>query len=281
MTSTTSLDIWHHDRMSDNAVSSNQSGPAAPNVPHGTIEEGADAARQFVSWTCYKLDPAWRRLPEEVREEHKAELAELLEAWGEKLVLSTYSSVGIRPDMDLMTWRATPVLEQLQESQTEIFSTQLGTYLETTHLFTATTKQSQYTKAAEAAGFKKPRPLAVTPAVERKYFIVYPFVKERRWYALPKEERGRMMRVHAEMGRKWPSIKLNTAFSFGLDDQEFMTAFETDSVHDFLDLMMAMRETEASSYTARDTPIFTTIRMSPREALDALGGARTAVALEA
>ena len=257
-----------------------QPSPHTPNVPHGTIEEGADAARQFVSWTCYKLDPAWRRLPEDVREEHKAELAEVLEAWGERLVLSTYTAVGIRPDMDIMTWRATPVLEQLQESQTDIFSTQLGTYLETSYLYTGTTKQSQYTRAAEQAGFKKARPLAVTPAVERKYFIMYPFVKQRRWYALPAEERGRMMREHAVIGRQWPSVKLNTAFSFGIDDQEFMTAFETDSVHDFLDLMMAMRGTEASAYTERDTPIFTTIRMTAREALDTLGGVRSGVLAE-
>ena len=266
--------------MTDDSASTPPAAPT-PNLPHGVVEEGRDAARQFVSWTCYKLDPAWRRLPEDVREEHKAELAEVLEAWGERLVLSTYTAVGIRPDMDFMTWRATPELELLQQSQTDIFSTQLGTYLETSYLYTGTTKGSQYTKAAEEAGFLKQRPLAVTPATERKYFIMYPFVKQRRWYALPPEERGRMMREHAVIGRQWPSIKLNTAFSFGLDDQEFMTAFETDSVHDFLDLMMAMRGTEASSYTERDTPIFTTIRMTPREALDALGGARTAVALDA
>jgi chlorite dismutase len=249
---------------------------STPRVPHGLVEEGADAARQFVSWSCYKVAPEWRRLPEDVRDAHKAELAEVLDAWSERMVLTTYTAVGIRPDMDLMTWRATPDLELLQQSQTDIFSTQLGSYMETAYMYLATTKQSQYTKAAEEAGFKRRRPIAVNP-VDRKYFIVYPFVKERRWYALPAEERGRMMRDHAMLGREWPSIKLNTAFSFGLDDQEFMTAFETDSVHDFLDLMMALRATEASQYTERDTPIFTCIRMGAREALDTLGGVRTAV----
>lgn len=247
-----------------------------PRVPHGLVEEGADAARQFVSWTCYKIAPEWRRLPEDEREAHKAELAEVLDAWGERMKFSTYTAVGIRPDMDLMTWRATPEIELLQQSQTDIFSTQLGSYLETSYLYTGTTKQSQYTKAAEDAGFKRRRPIAVTPT-ERKYFIVYPFVKERRWYMLSSEERGTMMRDHAMIGREFPSIKLNTAFSFGIDDQEFMTAFETDSVHDFVDLMMALRATEASQYTERDTPIFTCIRMEAREALDTLGGVRTAV----
>ena len=249
-------------------------------VPHGFVEEGANAARHFVSWTCYKVAPEWRRLPEDVREQHKAELAAALETWSERMVLTTYTAVGIRPDMDFMTWRATPDLDLLQQAQTDVASTALGSYLETPYLYTATTKGSQYTKAAEQAGFRKPRPIDVTPS-DKRYFIVYPFVKQRRWYALPAEERGRMMRDHAMIGRKYPGVKLNTAFSFGIDDQEFMTAFETDSVHDFLDLMMEMRGTEASAYTERDTPIFTTIQMSPRETLDTLGGVRSAVLTEA
>jgi len=248
-------------------------------VPHGFVEEGADSPRHFVSWACYKLAPEWRRLPEDVRERQKAELAAVLDAWADRIVLRTYTAVGIRPDMDLMTWRATPDLDQLQQSQTDILSTELGTYLEATHLYTATTKGSQYTKAAEQAGFRKPRPIDVQPS-DRRYFIVYPFVKQRRWYALPAEERGRMMRDHAMIGRRYPGVKLNTAFSFGIDDQEFMTAFETDSVHDFVDLMMEMRGTEASAYTERDTPIFTCIQMPAREALDTLGGVRAAVLAE-
>jgi chlorite dismutase len=248
-------------------------------VPHGFHEEGQNAPRHFVSWSCYRLAPQWRRLPEDVREQHKQELAELLDAWSDQMVLTTYTTVGIRADMDLMTWRATPELELLQQQQTAMLSTQLGTYLETAYQYTAITKGSQYTRSAEQAGFRRPRPLDVTPA-DKKYFIVYPFVKQRPWYSLPASERGEMMREHAMIGRRYPGVKLNTAFSFGMDDQEFMTAFETDSVHDFVDLMMEMRESRASAYTERDTPIFTCIRMGAREALDTLGGARTAVSAD-
>ena len=85
------------------------------------------------------------------------------------------------------------------------------------------------------------------------------------------------MREHAMIGRNYPTLKLNTAYSFGIDDQEFVVAFETDSVHDFLDLMMELRHTDASQYTLRDTPIFTCISMSARESLDALVGVRNCV----
>lgn len=258
------------------AIDESEFGDYPVRTPHGFHEEGQNAPRHFVSWSCYKLTPEWRRLPEAEREAHKAELAELLESWGERMVLTTYTTVGIRPDMDLMTWRATPDLDLLQQQQTDMLGTVLGTYLETTYQYTAITKGSQYTRSAEQAGFRKPRPIDVTPS-DRRYFIVYPFVKQRPWYSLPKQERGDMMREHAMIGRRYPGVKLNTAFSFGMDDQEFMTAFETDSVHDFVDLMMEMRESRASAYTERDTPIFTCIRMDVREALDSLGGVRTAV----
>ena len=66
-------------------------------------------------------------------------------------------------------------------------------------------------------------------------------------------------------------MKINTTYSFGIDDQEFVVAFETDYVGDFLDLMMTLRETEASRYTERVTPIFTCSAMGVREALDSLG----------
>jgi nitrite reductase/ring-hydroxylating ferredoxin subunit len=109
---------------------------------------------------------------------------------------------------------------------------------------------------------------------ESKYFFVYPFVKTREWYQLPLEERQKMMEEHIRIGRKYPSVKLNTTYSFGLDDQEFVVSFETDEPADFLDLVMELREAKTSLYTLRDTPIFSCIAMGLREALDTLDGVR-------
>ena len=54
------------------------------------------------------------------------------------------------------------------------------------------------------------------------------------------------MNQHIGVGRKYPSIKLNTTYSFGLDDQEFVVSFEGDDPGDFLDLVMELRESETS-----------------------------------
>ncbi|HEX3606239.1 MAG TPA: chlorite dismutase family protein, partial [Candidatus Dormibacteraeota bacterium] len=112
--------------------------------------------------------------------------------------------------------------------------------------------------------------LEVRPA-RGKYMFVYPFVKTREWYRLPADERWRIMQEHIKLGREYPSVDLNTSYSFGLDDQEFVVAFESDSVSDFLDLVHEMRESEASTHTVRDVPSFTCIAMPPAEMVAALG----------
>ena len=51
------------------------------------------------------------------------------------------------------------------------------------------------------------------------------------------------------IGLMYPRVKLNTTYSFGIDDQEFVVAFETNFPEDFLDLVQQLRETEISLYT--------------------------------
>jgi chlorite dismutase len=79
------------------------------------------------------------------------------------------------------------------------------------------------------------------------------------------------MDEHIFIGNKYPSVKLNTTYSFGIDDYEFVVAFETDSPDDFVDLVMDLRETEGSRFTEEDTPIFTCTAMSLEDAVNSLG----------
>jgi chlorite dismutase len=102
-------------------------------------------------------------------------------------------------------------------------------------------------------------------------------VKVRPWYALRVEQRQRAMDEHMRIGADFPTIHNHTTYSFGIDDQEFMTAFECDEPADFMHLMLTLRESEASRYTERDTPIFVGAAVTIRDALDALDGAATRV----
>ena len=154
----------------------------------------------------------------------------------------------MRPDTDFFLWKITERYDDLGELGAALNGTPLAGWLETPYSYLATTKASQYTSARRAR--------KITPQGS-PYLVVYPFVKVRPWYALPEEDRQRAMDEHIRIGREeFPGIKNHTTYSFGIDDQEFMTAFECDEPADFMHLMLRLRDSEASRYTERDTPIF-------------------------
>jgi chlorite dismutase len=226
---------------------------------------------QYVAYTFYKLDPAWRREPVD-RSREKEQFAEVVDAFAERFDhLRVYSTAGVRPDCDFFLWKITERYELLEELGAALNGTTLSGWLETPYSYLATTKASQYTSA------RKPR--KITPH-GLPYLVVYPFVKVRPWYALSEEERQRAMDEHIRIGREeFPGIKNHTTYSFGIDDQEFMTAFECEEPADFMHLMLRLRDSEASRYTERDTPIFVGRHVPVREALDALDGAAARVEL--
>src|SRR5947209_10335240 len=186
-----------------------------------------------------------------------------------RLLLRPYGLVGIRGDCDFLLWQVAENLDALVALQTALNRTDLGAYLGLPYSYLAMTRRSIYEFPEDP---NAPSRLVIRPS-DARYLFVYPFVKTRAWYGLPKPERQRMMDEHVRIGRKYPSIRLNTTYSYGLDDQEFIVAFEGDEPAEFLDLVMELRESEASSYTLRDTPTFTCVQMSLWDMLDTLGGA--------
>ena len=232
------------------------------------MEEKSAENRQLVRYLFFKLDPLWRRQSREKQIEQKVEFGDAVRGFQARLLMRTYSLMGTRGDVDFMLWLAAEELEALQALETAIYSTRLGAYLATPYSYLAMTKRSVY----EFPDLADEDRVLVRPQ-DSRYLFLYPFVKTRSWYKLPHEQRQAMMNEHVRVGRDYPNIRINTAYSFGLDDQEFMVAFEGDDPGEFLDLVMDLRESDASAYTEQDTPIFTCIQMSLWDVLDSLGGA--------
>ncbi len=232
---------------------------------HGDAKE----PREFVKYTFYKVRPEWRLLPADVKKKQKAEFAALLHDLEDEIVLRTYSLVGIRAETDFMVWTIDPHLETFRDMARRIASTELGHYLDTAHAYLAATRPSEYFGGKSPASEER----AATKALPRgqRYLFVYPFWKKREWYSIPFEKRQEIMRDHFRIGHRYPNVKIHTAYSFGLDDQEFMLSFEADDPLDFLDLVMDLRPSEASKYTEWETPIFTCLLATPEQMLDALG----------
>jgi len=225
---------------------------------------------QYVAYTFYRVDPAWRRLmPPDVRQAQKEEFAEVVDSFAERFEhLRAYTTAGVRPDSDFFLWKITDRYDDLEELGAALNGTALAGWLETPYSYLATTKASQYTSARKAR--------KITPH-GLPYLVVYPFVKVRPWYSLTEAERQRAMDEHIRIGAEFATIHNHTTYSFGIDDQEFMTAFECEEPADFMHLMLRLRDSEASRYTERDTPIFVGRFVSVREGLAALDGAAARV----
>ena len=227
--------------------------------------------RQLVNFIMYKLDPAWRLLPEDQKQKDRVELCRRITSWSQpgRMLILPYSTVGLRPDCDIMLWRICYQLDDLQQMSTEISQTGLGAYLRTSHSFLSMTKRSTYVLGHVHEGQTDSRGTLIPGKF--KYIFVYPFVKSRDWYHLNMPARQGMMNEHITVGHKYPRVKLNTTYSFGLDDQDFVVAFESDYPEDFVDLVMELRETDASRYTVRDTPILTGVLKTVQGMIETLG----------
>lgn len=220
------------------------------------------SGKSFVKFTFFKIEPAWRRRTAEERTRDKAEFAAACANFAEDRFLRAYSTVGTKGSADLMLWTASPNLEDIHDLHVVLNQSGIMRHAEIAHSFLALTKNSPYSDEIRTE---------VRPGDE-KYLFVYPFTKTREWYLLPIEERMRVMKEHIDVGREYPHIDLNTTYSFGLDDQDFVVAFEAADPADFLELVQRLRETESSLYTQSDRPMFTCIQRSVGKALDALDG---------
>jgi chlorite dismutase len=230
----------------------------------------APTTRQYIRYLFYKARPSWRQLNTEQRAEARSELLGILEPFVERLaVLRAFSTLGTRGDADFVIWSVTERLEDFQELNAAILNSSMGVHLDTPYSYLAMTRRSQYVDKHEHAD-QEGRRTRIRPT-GRRYLFVYPMVKKRPWYRLSLEERQRAMDEHIRVGHEFPRVKINTSYSFGLDDQEFVVAFETDHPSDFLDLVERLRGGEASAYTERETPIFTCVAGSIAEVLELLG----------
>ena len=225
---------------------------------------GQEFEKSYLKYTFFKVDREWRALDEMAKSKARGEFLGVLKA--SVPALSFFSLVGIRGDTDFMVLAESPGLEPFQSLGSSILSTRLGRYLEVPYSYLAMTRRSKYLGSHRHPGQEESRGKSAS-----RFVFVYPFVKKREWYRLPFAERQRIMAEHFKIGHKYPSIKINTGYSFGLDDQEFVLAFEGDDPSEFLSLVEELRGSEASMYTLLETPIFTCRRVDPSTMLSLVG----------
>jgi chlorite dismutase len=214
----------------------------------------------YLKITLFKLDQGFRQLDADERESGKKEFAELVTELSSDNDIRSYSTVGTRPDSDMMLIQDSPSVDTFHETSKRINKTLMGKYLDQPYSYLSIRRKSRYKHGGSAPKLKD----------DYKYMVIYPMTKSRPWYEKSMQERQDMMNDHFRVGKNYPMVKINTSYAFGLDDTEFVLSFEMDKPSDFVSLVMDLREVPAAQYTATEIPIFTTIKMPIAEALDAM-----------
>lgn len=213
--------------------------------------EPNDDEKYYFNFSFFQIDPKWRWMADLAKEESAREVENVIKNSGIKF--RSYSTLGLRSDTDFLFWFAAKSIEEIQKTISKLYLTVFGKYIIPTQTYLSCTRPSIYARKGRIISF-------VAGNESKKYVIVYPFTKTREWYLLPKEERQNMMDEHIDVSQKYPDVVLNTTYSFGIDDQDFMLAFETDELRDFQDLIMDLRETKVSAYVKVDTPMIPCVK---------------------
>lgn len=216
----------------------------------------------FFNFSFFKVDQKWRWMADLAKEESAKEVETVIK--NSKIKCRTYSTLGLRDDADFLLWFASKDIEQIQDTISKIYLTVFGKYITPSRVYLSCTRPSMYAKKGIPISF-------VEGNEPKKYVIVYPFIKTREWYLLPPEERQKMMDEHIQVSQKYPQIVLNTTYSFGIHDEDFMLAFETDELSDFQDLIMDLRETQVSRHVKLDTPMIVGVKKDIIPLISSLG----------
>jgi len=221
--------------------------PAAGAAPEGEKRSRVQVSQGFIAFQCWKLDRSWRRLDAATKQAHVAAFVKACDAGSLGLKhFAAFSTAGLKSDVDFILWAKALTLDPIHALGLAQRGTELSKWMDLSHNYLAMLKGSPYDQ--EDKIFK--------PADHYKYLFVYPFVKTRQWYLLPIAERMRIMRGHIDQAAAYPMVKINTSYSFGVDDQDFVVAFESNEADKFVNLVQELRETESSLFTQRDTPMY-------------------------
>jgi chlorite dismutase len=221
----------------------------------------------YVQALALRLDPAWRRRTDDERRDDGTLFCEATSAAaGDGVRSISYSSVGLEPGVDVLFWQMAPSVDALEATAARLLRTGLGRWLSVEHSLIGRIGPSQYVRKATE------QEQSLFAGERSRYLVVYPFTKSTDWYLLSKESRQGIMNEHMRVGHEYPMIRQALAYSFGLDGQDFVVAYETDDLVAFGDLVRALRGTESRRSTVSDTPILLGIQRPVDEIVGLLGG---------
>ncbi|MEK6544557.1 MAG: chlorite dismutase family protein [Elusimicrobiota bacterium] len=227
--------------------------------------EKSKSKTQFMRFAFYRLDPVFRKLDPNVRLQAKEEALSVLDRFKDTMILRSYSLIATRADIDFLLWQIVEDVDVLEDLASKLMHTTMGPYLRMGASYFALSKGSVYIESIE----KEAHALhgKVQPGTH-PYLFVCPIDKSGQWYKLSDADRRKMVDEHVAVSVKHPSIKTHVVYSHGIDDRDVVIAFEANSIEDFHDAVLALRDSKINEHVVNNTPVYTCVNRDPKLIFD-------------
>lgn len=219
------------------------------------------AERILNLYATYSYSPAYWYLDDAERRCLRLDIADSLRELADATHI--YSVFPARSDTDFLLWSAWGA------DQPEVAAAAMKKYADKVSSWRKFAQPVQtlwgFTKPSMYSRGKSEQDIDPLEGARSTYFVIYPFSKTKEWYLMSLDARQGMMNEHIKLGKQFFDIKQLLVYSFGLQDQEFVVAYETEDLVKFSDLVLQLRNTEGRRYTLLDTPLITAIHRTAEE----------------
>lgn len=200
----------------------------------------------------FTVRPDWARAPAAERARAPAEVARVVKKHADVVHVELSLSRGLEAQVDLFARVHAQELEQAQAFLIDLRATAFGRHLEVTETLVGVTKPLAYITADRSPALNAALGAVGYSGAPPRYVVVVPVKKSAQWWSLPPEARLKELEAHtAPTLASLATVKRKLYHSTGLDDADFITAFETADLLAFHELMRALASVKENTFHTR------------------------------
>jgi hydrogen peroxide-dependent heme synthase len=220
------------------------------------------AGLAYTAFAAYRAVDTAAALPQDRRTLIASQALRALAETRGVALRGTYDTSGYRADADLLIWCAAPGPEALQEALAAFRQTDLGATLEPFWSGIGVHRDTDFPRNGPSAYFRGEG--------ARRYLSLCRVSQSPDWYMLDTNTRRRLLTEYGRAVRDYPDVRTNSLNAFGLGDEEWLLAFESEQLVRIVDMLRHLRATESRRYLGHESTVITGVRRPLSEIVAAL-----------
>ena len=204
----------------------------------------------YGTFVLFEVDEEWAEMKVQEKQKGVQEAKAVIDAYKDRVAVDAYWTLGLTNASHFLLRLHSPELSQNQNFLTKLMASGLGRKLRITFTISGVTKGLNY--APQFPKLLEQLKAAKYEGEPPTYAIMIPTRKDAAWWNLPKEERVAMMKVHTVPTLPYlTTVKRKLYHATGLADADFITFFQTNTLVDFNNLLIALQMVRENKHNVR------------------------------